>query len=203
MTEFDAILLTGGQARRLGGVDKPALEVGGRALARRVADAVSGAVRLIVVGPDHADVRADVVTSENPPGGGPLAAIVAGIGHVQAPYVVVLAADMPFLTAEVISELLAALDTDPTASVALPVDETRRTQNLTAVWRSHALRDALTVAGPDGWLTGRSVRHLLAATDVVIRRPFDVKPGEPPPWFDCDTEDDIAQAREWARRQSL
>src|SRR5205823_3789838 len=51
---FDAILLTGGTARRLGGVDKAGVVIGGRPLARRVASAATDACRLIVVGPNDA-----------------------------------------------------------------------------------------------------------------------------------------------------
>ncbi|MFD9249059.1 NTP transferase domain-containing protein, partial [Streptomyces bottropensis] len=40
---FDAVVLAGGAARRLGGADKPALRVGGRALLDRVLTACAGA----------------------------------------------------------------------------------------------------------------------------------------------------------------
>jgi len=48
---FDAIVLTGGAASRLGGADKPALEVGGTTLLERVLAAVADAGRIVVVGP--------------------------------------------------------------------------------------------------------------------------------------------------------
>ncbi|NEC15321.1 NTP transferase domain-containing protein, partial [Streptomyces sp. SID8014] len=40
---FDAVVLAGGGARRLGGVDKPGLRVGGRALVDRVLAACAAA----------------------------------------------------------------------------------------------------------------------------------------------------------------
>ncbi|PBO19632.1 molybdenum cofactor guanylyltransferase, partial [Streptomyces albidoflavus] len=45
---FDAVVLAGGGARRLGGVDKPGLRVGGRALIDRVL-AACGQARMTVV----------------------------------------------------------------------------------------------------------------------------------------------------------
>ncbi|MGO4426310.1 NTP transferase domain-containing protein, partial [Streptomyces sp. MCAF7] len=48
---YDAVILAGGAARRLGGADKPALRVGARPLLDRVLDACRGAERTVVVGP--------------------------------------------------------------------------------------------------------------------------------------------------------
>ncbi|WP_439951655.1 NTP transferase domain-containing protein, partial [Actinomadura kijaniata] len=45
------MILAGGEARRLGGADKPAAAVGGRPLLAWVAEAAAGARRLVVVGP--------------------------------------------------------------------------------------------------------------------------------------------------------
>ena len=49
---FDAILLAGGGAR-LGGADKPGLEVGEISLLDRVVAAVAGTARIVVVGPER------------------------------------------------------------------------------------------------------------------------------------------------------
>ena len=72
MPRFDAIILAGGRARRLGGRDKPGEIVGGVPLIERVASAVPYAERLIVVGEPRALAGRDAVfTREHPPGGGP------------------------------------------------------------------------------------------------------------------------------------
>ncbi|MBT2472738.1 NTP transferase domain-containing protein, partial [Streptomyces sp. ISL-66] len=47
---YDAIVLAGGAARRLGGADKPGLLVGGRPLLDRVLDACADARTTVVVG---------------------------------------------------------------------------------------------------------------------------------------------------------
>jgi molybdenum cofactor guanylyltransferase len=237
---YDAIVLTGGAARRLGGAYKPAIEVGGRPLAASVGAAVAGAQRVVVVGPPAPGVAADVVTRESPAGGGPAAALEAGLAHVTAPVVVALAADMPFLTARVVDELRLALAFEPAAAAAVLVDDTGRDQPLCSVWRTELLRDAfaevsdpiaeatdpgrvelaaaaaasVTADGPEltrGDATGRlgrseqmvtprlygvALRDLLAAAEPLARRTV-VVDGGPPPWFDCDTEDDVTRAREW------
>jgi molybdopterin-guanine dinucleotide biosynthesis protein A len=240
---YDAVVLTGGAARRLGGAYKPAIEVGGRPLAASVGAAVAGAQCVVVVGPPAPGVAADVVTRESPAGGGPAAALEAGLAHVTAPVVVALAADMPFLTADVVDELRLALAFEPAAAAAVLVDDTGRDQPLCSVWRTELLRDALAeVADPIGEgtdpglaelaaaaaaagmspagdgpemtrgdapgrlgrseqlvtprLYGVALRDLLAAAEPLARRTV-VVDGGPPPWFDCDTEDDVTRAREW------
>lgn len=50
MTAYDAIVLAGGAAKRLGGADKPGVLVGGRALLDRVLGACAGAGTTVVVG---------------------------------------------------------------------------------------------------------------------------------------------------------
>ncbi|WP_165840672.1 NTP transferase domain-containing protein, partial [Streptomyces scopuliridis] len=50
MTAYDAIVLAGGAAKRLGGADKPGVRVGGRSLLDRVLAACEGAARTVVVG---------------------------------------------------------------------------------------------------------------------------------------------------------
>jgi len=51
LAPYDALVLAGGQARRLGGMDKMAIPLGGRGLLDRVLDAVPDADRVVVVGP--------------------------------------------------------------------------------------------------------------------------------------------------------
>jgi molybdopterin-guanine dinucleotide biosynthesis protein A len=87
---FDAVVLAGGRARRLGGVSKPDVVVGGRRLLAHVLDAVgasgpSGAAsRTVVVGPPGLDVPAGVVrTLEDPPDGGPVAGLSAGLAALR------------------------------------------------------------------------------------------------------------------------
>lgn len=187
-TTYDAVVLTGGRARRMGGVDKAAVVVGGRTLAARVAGAVAGAGRVIVVGPVPDDFPAGTIaTHEAPPGGGPVAAIAAGVAQVTAGEVAVLAVDLPFLTEAAIDALR---DARGDAAVALPVDGAGRDQPLCSLWRTGALRAALDAVGEPA---GAPVHRLVAAAGPVVR-----VPGLAPAWFDCDTPADLAQAESGA-----
>lgn len=117
-TDYDTIVLAGGAARRLGGADKPALSVGARPLLDRVLAACPDAAITVVVGPHRPTARAVVRALEDPPGGGPLAALDAGLRHTTAPTVLVLSADLPFLTAATVQGLLAAATGTPGAARA-------------------------------------------------------------------------------------
>ncbi|MFC0083091.1 molybdenum cofactor guanylyltransferase, partial [Aciditerrimonas ferrireducens] len=77
-----AVLLTGGTSRRMG-VDKATLFVGGVPLAWRVARALAAVGGPVVeVGPGA--VPWLPVAREEPPGGGPLAGLVAGWSWLAA-----------------------------------------------------------------------------------------------------------------------
>ncbi|HYT10055.1 MAG TPA: hypothetical protein VEL73_05275, partial [Mycobacteriales bacterium] len=101
--------------------------------------------------------------------------------------------DLPFLDAADVLDLRAALDADPGAAAAVLVDDGRRDQPLCSVWRTGALRAAVAaVGGP----AGVPMRAVLAAAGPVVRRAPEARDG-PPPWFDCDTDEDLRTARGW------
>ncbi|MEW2300185.1 NTP transferase domain-containing protein [Streptomyces sp. NPDC006655] len=185
---FDAIVLAGGAARRLGGADKPAVRVGGRPLLDRVLAACAGAEQTVVVADPRATSRPVRWTREDPPGGGPVAALGAGLRHSTAAYAVVLSADLPFLEEATVARLLSVLSAS-SADAALLTDADGRDQPLVAAYRTTALRHALSaLAGDEQGLTGLPLRRLTAALDLT-RVP------DPRASFDCDTWDDIADAR--------
>ncbi|MEN3610263.1 NTP transferase domain-containing protein [Plantactinospora sp. ZYX-F-223] len=207
----------------MGGADKPALPVGGRPMVDRVLAAAADADLRVVVGPAGelpAGVRA---TREQPPGGGPVAALAAGLALLPgttppdtsdtappdtsdtAPpdtsdtgTVALLAADLPLLTTDAVRQLRTALSRAPGVDGVVYVDNAGRAQFLCGVWRVAPLRAALTrlAAGRDGILTGTSMRALIAELTVTA---LAWRGTGPPPWFDCDTEDDVRRAEEWIR----
>ena len=76
---WDALVVAGGRATRLGGIDKTALVWRGHSLLDGVLAATTGSERTCVVGSD-ADLPADVLRAvEQPRWGGPAAAMVAGL----------------------------------------------------------------------------------------------------------------------------
>ncbi|MFF3439310.1 molybdenum cofactor guanylyltransferase [Streptosporangium sp. NPDC002721] len=203
----DACILAGGLARRLGGRDKPGLHVSGRPLVESVAAAVPGAARLIVVGPPRPGLPRAIFRREDPPGGGPVPALRAGLAEVTAPWVALLAADLPFLTAEHVAALLDAAGAgdgqDPAGRETMPyagagkrtgktgerragavlLDDGGREQWLAGVWHVESLARAL------ARYEGRSLHGLLAPLDPATLH----LTGQP--WFDCDTMDDLQRAR--------
>ena len=106
------MILTGGTASRLGGADKAGLGHGGRTLLAHALDAVAGAAEVVVVGPEVPTPRRVRFTREDPPGGGPLAGVAAGVTALTSGHdlVVVLAVDMPHVTAGTVARLLAAAE---------------------------------------------------------------------------------------------
>jgi molybdopterin-guanine dinucleotide biosynthesis protein A len=187
---YTAVVLAGGRAARLGGQPKPQLAVGGRTMLATVLDAVADAAHRVVVGPPQPAPPDVVQVREEPPGGGPVAALRAGLAAVPTDVVAVLACDLPFLTRTTVIELRRRL----TGDGVLVVDDTGRDQYLLGVWRTSALRAAV---GPPSGPT--SLRKVLSPLAVRRLRPV-VEPGTPPPWTDCDTPADLARARQVAGR---
>lgn len=184
MDGWDAVILAGGAARRMGGVDKPGLRVGGRTMLERVVDAVQDAATVVVVGPPRPHPPARYVR-EDPPGSGPLSALRTGLAEVVSPWFVLLAADMPFLDSTAVATLRTAAA--PAAGAVL-VDEEGQSQWLASVWRTAAVRAALTD------YAGRSLRGLFAPL-TPVRVPLG--------WAarDCDTPEDLARARrDWQQQ---
>ncbi|MEU9298986.1 NTP transferase domain-containing protein [Streptomyces sp. NPDC048269] len=184
---YDAIVLAGGGAQRLGGADKPALSVGGRPLLDRVLDACPDARTTVVVGGRRATARPVRWTREEPPGGGPVAALDAGLRQTTAELVLVLSADLPFLDRETVRSLLTA---PGGREGALLRDPAGRDQPLIAVYRTEPLRRELALLATEhGNLTGLPLRAVTAELDLARVS------AQPLASFDCDTWEDLAVAR--------
>jgi len=143
-----ALVLAGGQGRRLGGVDKALVEVGGMTMLDRVLSAVAPFCdQLVVVGPERATSMAGVrFTLEPEPGGGPVPAVAAGLAEVpDAEEVVVLAVDLPLLRPEHVGALLDGL---ANAHVAAAADHRGEANPLLAAYHAHMLRMAVDGLGP-------------------------------------------------------
>lgn len=173
---FAAIILTGGRGERLGGVDKAALSYRDATLLDHVLSVVDDASPIVVVGPEK-DVENVIWAREDPPGGGPLAGLAAGLRHVDAEWVAVLAVDQPGLTKDTIARLRRA------GANAVLTDD--RTQWLIGVWRVADLRKALPEE-PRNQPLRRTLQQL---------RPVEV-PALPGEARDVDTPDDLGTLHE-------
>jgi molybdopterin-guanine dinucleotide biosynthesis protein A len=164
---FDSVILAGGRASRLGGIDKPALEVAGRSLLAAAVSAVGDARSVVIVGPprDLAGLGEPSpsrlrFTREDPPFGGPASALGAGLdalGQDAAPSVVLLAADQPHVQAAV--EQLLAMQGE--ADGAIAIDGTGRRQYLLGRYRTQALRERVETLRAGGTLHGAALRRLV------------------------------------------
>ncbi|PIM70635.1 molybdenum cofactor guanylyltransferase [Streptomyces sp. JV178] len=217
---YDAVVLAGGAARRLGGADKPGVRVGGRALLDRVLAACAGARTTVVVADPRPTARPVLWAREDPPGGGPVAALDAGLRRTTAPYVVVLSADLPFLAEETVRRLLDTLRGSAVASQGAPPDVADGTAPPTGAPAGSppapapAPADGVLVTDPGGRdqplvaaYRADALRRELArlgaehggTAGLPLRRLVGAlrltRITDPVASFDCDTWDDIAAAR--------
>lgn len=176
-----AIIVAGGAARRMSGVDKPALVVGGKSLLGRAIEALGEISPIVVVGPERAGFPGVVWTREAEPGSGPVAALAAGLDALGADaegLVVVLAADLAGIRRSTVDKVVAAAA--GRADGAVLVDETGHRQWLIGAWRAAVLRRAL----PEQ-VAGASLRRTLGGLEIV-----DV-PAEQGESADIDTPEDL------------
>lgn len=180
----DVVVLAGGHGRRLGGVDKALLDVGGRTILDRVLAAVPVSWPVVCVGPKRATARSVSWVQESPAGAGPVAALRAGLDAVTGDVVVLLAADLPFLTTDAVTALAASVEP---GSGVVALDDGGREQWLLSAWPTSLLRASVRGVPDDGSLRAvlGGVRH--AAVGLPARGAA--------PWFDCDSPTDLDRAR--------
>lgn len=120
--ELAVVVLAGGTAARLGGVDKAAVELDGRTLLEWALAALADVGEVVVVGEAVPTSRPVTFTREDPPRGGPVAGLLTGYDALRhRPGALgVLAVDMPRVTAATFRRLAAAL---PGHDAAFLVDD--------------------------------------------------------------------------------
>lgn len=155
---FDAVILCGGRSSRLNGFPKSDLELDGLSLLERTCEAVGAAERVVVVGSPASGVpdQAELIR-EDPPFGGPAAAVAAAVAELHsrhAPWTLVLACDMPQI-AKALPALLGAAHKRQTSVLA---HDGGRDQPLAALYRW----DDLSSAGEGEAVRNLSMRALLA-----------------------------------------
>ena len=198
LPRLDVVLLAGGRGARLGGIDKADLELGGRRLLDRALDAVQEALApavtlgtIVVVGA-VAVPQGVRCTQEDPPYGGPIAGLAAGVvalgertGALPAPWCLVLASDVadPAIgLSRLGAAVAAASESAEPGDCAEPaesgesgesdtdgywlVDQSDRPQWLFAIYRRTALLRAL--AGPVRDRSARSTLGSLQCTGLPV-----------------------------------
>ena len=187
------VVVAGGRARRLGR-DKPLVEIGGRAILLRILDATSHIADVVLAVrqvPPFARVLAaegwgrgaeraahpagsaalrhphgrDLVVVPDPVSGlGPLAGLASGLAAARNPICVVLAGDLPFVTAELVDGLSDRLARGPEYDAVVP-HARGRAQPLCAAYRQEVrdpaarlLAEGSEVNGPSPSMMGLLAR---------------------------------------------
>jgi molybdopterin-guanine dinucleotide biosynthesis protein A len=174
--DFDAVVLAGGKSSRLGGVPKAQLGYAGATLLEHALEAARGAGSIVVVGPDPGTLPDGTLTArEEPPFAGPAAAIAAGLlalgqdagqPRKRAPWVLVLACDMP-LAASAVPVLLREVAGHQDTDGAMAVSADGRNQPLLGIYRVSSLLREVQAAGEVAGLANLAVFRLLASLDLL------------------------------------
>ena len=169
------MVVGGGGGERLGGVSKPDLTLGGVRLIDRVCGVLveaCGAGCVAVVPPTVRVPEGVVRTLEDPPSGGPLAGIDAGLralGVDDDVLVVVVSVDAPGVAGLVPALLGSPLGSDSEGRIAVGGDPQPFDQYLMGVYRAGALRRILDEAvAALGSVRGVGVRRVLR--DLELER---------------------------------
>lgn len=105
MSEVSALILAGGKATRFGGIAKHEIVVDGQTIFDRQVSVIAPRVAEILVSSPR-DIAGYRTVRDEVEGIGPLAGIAAGLAACRTPWLLVVAGDMPYITADLIDLLL-------------------------------------------------------------------------------------------------
>ena len=161
-SDIDGWIIAGGASRRMG-VDKAALEIGGRTIIEIAAHALSKICegRISIAGGPRNFAPSLPAYTDEVPELGPLSGLRTALSNGNSEWVAVLSCDMPFVTTEVFEQL--ASITEIGADAVVPVQPDGLTQPLCALYRRSAVYsvDKDLIEGED-----RSMRALLSHIHV-------------------------------------
>jgi len=109
--QISALIMAGGAATRMGGIDKTLLEVDGVPLIRRVLDVIEPLFEDVVIAagsPDrYPELSAVRVVPDRVRGIGPISGLQAGLAGNRNDWTFVVAADMPYLSPDLVRRVCA------------------------------------------------------------------------------------------------
>jgi molybdopterin-guanine dinucleotide biosynthesis protein A len=197
------LLLAGGQSRRMGGGDKCLRLLGGETILARIVARVRPQVRRLILNANGDPARfapygLPVVADSVEGFAGPLAGVLAGLDWAAAnapdcSWVASVPTDAPFLPADLVARLLAAVENSAAMACAASGGQSHPVVGLWPVRLRDDLRHALVaeqIHKVDIW----TARYRLATVDFPIAG-ID-------PFFNTNRPEDLAEAERLLSRQS-
>ncbi len=190
-----AVVLAGGQARRLGGLDKGLIQLQGRPLAAWVIDRLRAQVDEIVISAnrhlrEYGALGYPVHSDDIPGHAGPLAGIHAAASRMSSEWVLTSPCDTPFLPTDLARRLMRALQQQGHQAV-YAADAQQPHFGIMLFNRAllNHLKSFLEAGGrkAGGWLAA------VGATPVVW-------PADSEAFFNVNTPEDLARAESLANR---
>ena len=191
--EIAAVILAGGQSRRMGGGDKGLLPFGAATVIGQVIARLSPQVGRMAINANgdparFAEYGLPVLPDSLPGHPGPLAGILAALDWAcaqGADWVVTVPSDTPFLPTDLVERLAIAAKEDAPIAIASTKDRIHPTCGLWSVRLREDLAGTL----------NREERKLRDFTDRHSAVTVSFPPGPPDPFFNINTPADLAQAK--------
>ena len=200
-SQIPAIVLAGGLSRRMGGVDKTLMKLGGKAMISHALDCLEKQAGPLMINANGDANRYEglgypVVADVFEGHAGPLAGILTAMRWAQgntrnAKWIVTVAADTPFLPVDLVSRLLSAAE-NGFSTIALAVSG-ERIHPVVGMWPLNLADDL------EAFLNNGSSRKVLAFVDnyTLAKAQFDaviVAGIEVDPFFNVNTLEDLEKA---------
>jgi molybdenum cofactor guanylyltransferase len=171
--EITAIVLAGGRATRMGGMDKGLVELAGRPMIAHVLASLAPQVERVLINANrnHARYAAfgwPVVADDDAGFLGPLAGLAAGLRAADTPLVLTAPCDCPLLAPDLAARLYSALE-QGRADIAVPFDGERLQPVFALVKRELADSLAAYLGGGDRKIDRWFAQHRLAQVDFSDR----------------------------------
>ena len=185
----------GGRSSRMG-TDKAWLEIDGRPMIQRAVDAlnqVTSTVSIIANGAEYARLGLPVLADLNS-GIGPLEAIRVALASSRAPFVLLVACDLPFVTAEFLNFLLDRVEDHQALA---PLNPDGQLEPLCAIYSTEALKHVTELIRSGE----RKVSRLLDClrTRLIPFEDFSKLPGAERFFFNVNTPEDYSRVGETSR----
>ncbi|MCF8465887.1 MAG: molybdenum cofactor guanylyltransferase MobA [Sneathiella sp.] len=203
--EFPCLLLAGGQSRRMGGGAKFLQELRGRTLLSRIVDTLRPQVTEMVLNMnmDIEDiVSPDIAVLKDSVSGfvGPLSGILTGLEYfnekkVDASHMLSVPTDAPFMPADLVSRLAAALG--PRDNTIVMARSAGRVHPVAALWPLSLASDLRAA------LVGEDLRKILVFADRYTRVEVTWEDDEGDPFFNINRPEDLAEAERRLQQEAV